>query len=200
MRRTVFLDMGNVLVWFSHERMCAQVASVFNCEPAAVHAVLFEDGLQQEFESGRVTEADLRHKLESQLESHADPDHLRRAVSDIFEVNREIVPLLDELKRKGSRLILLSNTNVIHFEFIRSEFDILDWFDDFILSYEVGSLKPHPEIFRFALQRAAVGAEDCFFTDDILENVEQARLLGIAAEVFTDSTTLEHQLRALNFI
>ena len=40
-------------------------------------------------------------------------------------------------------------------------------FDTWILSYEVGVMKPDPEIFRIALLKAGVGADETIFIDDI---------------------------------
>ncbi len=196
MIRTVFLDMGNVLVLFSHEQMCAQIAALFDREIAVVRQALFESGLQHAFEAGRVSETEMRHRLESALGCAVDAGELRQAASDIFELNTAILPLLDQLKQNGARLVLVSNTSTIHFEFIRNRFDLLDRFDAFVLSFQVGALKPHPAMFRSALDRADCDPADCFFTDDLLENVEQARRMGLAAEVFTSPSEFEQQMRS----
>ena len=49
MIRTFLFDMGNVLVHFSHEKMCAQMGAL--CEKSAeeVRDVLFESGMQADF-------------------------------------------------------------------------------------------------------------------------------------------------------
>lgn len=200
MIRTVFLDMGNVLVLFSHAQMCAQIAALFDRDIAVVGHALFDSGLQHAFEAGLVSETEVHRRLESALGCAVDAGELRQAASDIFEVNTAMLPLLDQLKQNGARLVLLSNTSTIHFEFIQNRFDLLDRFDDFVLSFHVGALKPHPEIFRAALDRADCDRGDCFFTDDILENVEQARRMGIAAEVFTSPSEFEQQMRSLGLL
>jgi len=195
MIKTVFLDMGNVLVLFSHERMCAQIAALCACPVATVQAALIDAGLQHEFELGHVSEIEFGSRLGSSLQTVFDPHQLRQASSDIFEVNQPVLTVLDQLQHNGTRLVLLSNTSVAHFEFIGDRFDVLDRFDDCVLSFQVGAMKPDPRIFTAALELAECSAGECFFTDDLRENVEQARRMGIVSEVFTGSEAFEQQMR-----
>ena len=50
----LYFDLGKVLVDFSVERMCRQIATVADLEPAAVYEAIFSGGLQQQYESGRI--------------------------------------------------------------------------------------------------------------------------------------------------
>ena len=200
MIKTVFLDMGNVLVLFSHERMCAQIATLCARPTATVQSALIESGLQHEFELGRVNEVEFGNRLGSALQTTFDRDQLRQASSDIFELNVPLLALLDQVQQNATRLVLLSNTSIAHFEFIRDRFDVLDRFDDFVLSFQVGALKPHSQIFNAALELAECPAEECFFTDDLRENVEQARRMGMVSEVFTSPVAFEQQMRKLHLV
>jgi glycosyltransferase involved in cell wall biosynthesis len=85
--------------------------------------------------------------------------------------------------RKRYRLLLLSNTNAIHFAMIRENYPMLRHFHDFILSYEVKAMKPNPAIYREAVARAGCDAGECFFTDDIRDYVEAARREGLDARL-----------------
>ena len=59
-----------------------------------------------------------------------------------------------------------------------------------ILSHEVGTAKPEPDIYRVAAERAGVAPERIFFCDDIPAHVEAAHLAGWQAEVFTSAAAL----------
>ena len=48
-------------------------------------------------------------------------------------------------------LILVSNTNQAHIEFMRQNYRLMEYFDHHVLSYEVGSLKPDRKIFEHAI-------------------------------------------------
>ena len=54
-----------------------------------------------------------------------------------------------------------------------------------MMSNEVGLLKPDPAIFETALDLLGVLPQQAIFVDDIAENVEAARELGMAGIVHT---------------
>ncbi len=194
MIRTFLFDMGNVLVHFSHERMCEQIGALCGQTGPDLKQHLISSGRQWDFERGLVSPDEFHQWFESTFKTKVDQKALARAASDIFTLNEPIVPVLDELKSRGYRLVLLSNTSVFHYEFIRDQFQVLDRFDDFVLSYEVKALKPEPAIYEDALKKIGCDAPDCFYTDDIVQYVEGGRRHGLDAEVFTTVNELKTQL------
>ena len=96
-----------------------------------------------------------------------DRNALIDASSDIFTLNEPIVPLLDELRRLGVRLVLLSNTHPWHVDFVRRRFDVLDRFDELVLSYAVGAVKPEPAVFEATVKALRCSPSEAFYTDDI---------------------------------
>jgi len=195
--RTLLIDLGNVLLFFSHERMCVQIAQACHGSLADLQQILFEGQLQRRFEQGEVSEEGFRQVLEAELGRTLDAEALRRAGSDIFSLNEPMVPLLDRWKRDGYRLVLLSNTCITHYEWVLEHFDLLNRFDECVLSYRVGAVKPDEAIFRAALEAIQCPPEECFYTDDIEEYVAGGRSFGLRAEVFRDVPTLTRQLETL---
>ena len=65
------------------------------------------------------------------------------------------------------RMLVLSNTNAIHFDMVRQNYPWLRHFDHLVLSYEVKAMKPAPAIYHAAIERSGCPPEECFFTDDI---------------------------------
>ena len=194
MIKTFLFDMGNVLVHFSHDRMCEQIGALCGRTGADLKHLLIESGWQLDFERGLVTPEEFHFWFEEKFKARVDIKDLAFAASDIFTLNAPIVPVLDELKSRGHRLVLLSNTSVFHFDFVRERFNVLDRFDDFVLSYEVKALKPHPDIFEDALKKIECDAPDCFYTDDIAQYVEGGRQHGLDAEIFTTASELKKHL------
>lgn len=194
--RACLFDMGNVLVHFSHERMCRQIASVCEASPDDVQRLLFNGELHWKFDRGELTSADFHRLLCEEFEGNPTLDELKLAASDIFELNSPIVAVLHRLKQAGIRLILLSNTSSAHHEFIRDRFDVLNCFDGFSMSFEVGAIKPEDAIYLKAVELAGVEPGECFYTDDIESYVMRGRELGIDSEVFVGVEPLIEQLRA----
>ena len=105
-----------------------------------------------------------------------------RAWEDIFWLNESVGELIAGLKREGYRIFLGSNTNVLHATFYRRQFaGTLDLMDGFILSYEVGCLKPSRGFYDACAARPVSPPAACLFIDDIAENVEGARQAGLSA-------------------
>jgi HAD superfamily hydrolase (TIGR01509 family) len=194
MLKTILFDMGNVLVYFSHERMVKQIAEVCGQQAESVGEFLLDSGLQWEFERGLIGEGEFHRRVEAFAGRDVDYRDLLQAGADIFWRNDSILPVLDGLKTLGVRLVVLSNTCASHFEFVRRRFDCLGYFDDFVLSCEVGAIKPEPAIYEAALERIACAPSECFYTDDVERNVEAARAFGLRAHVYTDADALVAQL------
>lgn len=196
MIRTLLFDMGNVLLHFSHEKMCAQMGALCGRTGDDLRRDLLESGRQLDFERGRYTGDEFHAWFEEHAGQRVCRDRLALAASEIFLLNTPMLPILDGLKRHGYRLVLLSNTSVYHFEHVRRQFDILDRFDAFVLSYEAGAVKPEPAIFEAALRAIDCPPSQCFYTDDIPAYVETGRAFGLDAEVFTTAENLERHLQA----
>jgi putative hydrolase of the HAD superfamily len=186
--------MGNVLVHFCHDRMCRQIGALCGQTGPDIRTLLFDSELQWQFERGRLSEREFHTELSRLVAAELEFEALVEAGSDIFQLNEPIVPILESLKSQGKRLVLLSNTSVSHFEFVRRRFDVLQHFDEYVLSYEVGALKPDAEIFEAALRKIECTPQECFYTDDIVAYIAAAREHGLEAEVFTTPESLRGHL------
>ncbi|TVZ25375.1 putative hydrolase of the HAD superfamily [Gillisia sp. Hel_I_86] len=84
---------------------------------------------------------------------------------------------------KNYQLILLSNTNEIHIDWVKEKIPFFEefkaCFDAFYLSHEINLRKPNSDIFEFVLNKHQLKAEECLFIDDTLENTKAAEKLGI---------------------
>ena len=96
-----------------------------------------------------------------------------------FELYDDVLPKLQELRRQGLRLGLVSNTGRDLPRFV--EHHGLD-VDAVLASGAYGKTKPHPTIFRAVLERLDVEpARAAMVGDSIEDDVEGARALGMTA-------------------
>jgi HAD superfamily hydrolase (TIGR01509 family) len=200
MIRTCFFDMGNVLVHFSHDLMCRNIGELCGWTDDRVKTFLIEEGRQWQLERGEISEEELRDQLADASGRSLPLDDFRHAAADIFRLNHSIVPVLQRLRAAGKRLVLLSNTSVTHLRFIEQRFDILNYMDDRVTSFEVGALKPDESIFRAALAKADCPAHECFYTDDIQPYVDRAGSMGIHARLYTSTELLVSSLNELRVL
>lgn len=193
--RAVLFDLGRVLVHFDFGRVYRKLESI--CPHAAVEIPrkLAESGLAEQFETGLIEPRDFVAKLTKILDFDIDFDAFCPLFCEIF--THTLVPesLVERLASRY-RLVLLSNTNAIHFDMIRRTYPILRHFHELVLSYQVKAMKPHPDIYRAAIAAAGCRPEECFYTDDIAAYVEGAQRMGIDAVQFEDAEQLQREMRA----
>ncbi len=205
--KVLYFDLGKVLLEFSHERMCAQMAKVAGSTPEVVWDALFSEGAcraaQIRLETGHLTTDEFFDHFCQATGSSPDRQRLAQAVCDIFAPIEPMWQFTRDLAAAGNRLALLSNTNAVQWQYITDgrfppvaigrPASVFDWA---ILSYEVGSMKPDRAIYEAAIERAGVAPHEIFFTDDRPENVEGARAAGIDAVQFIDAEQLAAELLA----
>ncbi|MCX7422759.1 MAG: HAD family phosphatase [Planctomycetia bacterium] len=194
MIRTCLFDMGNVLVFFSHDRMCQQLGQLCGLTGPEMRHLLIDSGVQWDYERGRLNTVQFQDWFQTATGCQITLPELNRAGADIFWLNEPIVPVLDRLKELGIRLVLLSNTCQTHFDWIWKHFDVLQRFDAHVTSCAVRAVKPEPEIYHAVLDQIGCPVKECFYTDDISQYVEAGRSHGFSAEVFTDVPNLIQHL------
>lgn len=195
MIRAVFFDVGQVLLWFSHERMCRRLAGVAGVEPGAVRRLIFDSGFSSRYDRGEATTEELLARLQEISRRSFAAEAARRAGADIFVPNVETVSLVEELAATGLFLGVISNTCPLHVEHFLEAFPVFGLFDRLVLSCEVGAAKPEPAIFDAALAAAGHPPAACFFTDDKPEYVLAARRSGLDGETFRGASHLRRDLR-----
>lgn len=192
MKKTVFFDLGNVLLFFDHQRMYQQVADF--CGLKSDHLLPYVHNILDPYERGAIDSRGIHRHLCDISRKQLDFAGLMHAMSDIFQPNMKMVSLIKELKSKKVPLYILSNTCEAHFNYAYTHYPVLHLFDGYVLSYEVGARKPEKQIFDKALLLAKCSHEDCFYTDDISEYVAAAKQLQIDAEVYQNHEQFVQQL------
>ena len=110
------------------------------------------------------------------------------------------VEILGELRKKGHGLHALTNWSAETFPVARRRFEFLKWFENIVVSGEVGLAKPDPRIFKLAIERCKLVASRTVFIDDSLKNVEAGRNAGLHALHFRDPDQLRADLTQLGLL
>ncbi len=195
MHKAIIFDLGKVLVPFDFalgyralEQRCPHPIPEIRRRIAA-------SGLVEHLEKGLIEPRAFVAQLSQVLDLRVDYDAFCQIWGCIF--NGQLIPdeVLASLAARY-RLLMLSNTNEIHFQTIREKYTLTRHFHDLILSFQVHAMKPEPEIFRAAVERAGCRPEECFYTDDIASFVEAARQEGIDAVQFESPAQIERQMNA----
>jgi putative hydrolase of the HAD superfamily len=195
MYKAIIFDLGKVLVHFDFKRGYRQLEGLCPYPAAEIPKRIGPTGLVPRFETGLIEPRDFVEQLSKVLDLQVDYGRFCEIWGSIF--CHTLVPesMLEGLAARY-RLLLMSNTNALHFEIIRRDYPLIRHFHHLILSHEVKAMKPRPEIYQAAVARAGCRPEECFFTDDMPEFVEGARRMGIDAVQFQSAEQLEGELRS----
>lgn len=186
----ILFDLGKVLIDFNFETGVQALHAACSISRDQFEDVLWDEAWIRRYERGEISTREFHDYLCETADLKMElPDFCQTWTSVFLPGLLVSEDLLAALKRKYP-LILVSNTNEAHFDFIRSQYRVLDYFDRHVLSYEVGSLKPDRKIFERAIAVSGCPAESLFFTDDREENILAARQLGIYGHQFKTESNL----------
>jgi putative hydrolase of the HAD superfamily len=198
--RAILLDLGKVLVDFDLGRFGEWIIPATGVSAEELRSLINAGGLAVNYETGVVGDADFHGELCRRTSTRLAWDEFVGAWNSIF-LAEPLVPdeILAQLA-ENAPMWIVSNTNRIHFDFIAKRYSFIRYFRGFILSHEVGAMKPDRRIFENALQRAGVGAGEALFVDDQIRNVEAARELGMDAFQFLNVDQFTHELAARDLL
>ena len=127
------------------------------------------------------------------------PKRVEELLEDKGEIikNEQLLTYIGELRHRGYKIGLLSNiaTNWIRDTFLTLEEQAL--FDDMVMSFKVGMVKPDRRIFQLACERLSVESTEAAFVDDIDRYCEAAEAEGIKAIVYTDFKQMQSELESV---
>ena len=191
MIKTAIIDMGGVLVNLEWDLMFARmqehsgvsdVRSVIANGPIVVSAML-----------GHLNPHAYHETLCEKLDASLTYEEFVDIWNSLLSANETIAPPISRLKL-SYRLVLGSNPDAIPFAHALERFPVLQDFEQYFLSYEMGLMKPDPAFFHHILEALEAQADECIFIDDRAENVDAALSVGITAFRFVGVSQLEMDL------
>lgn len=138
----------------------------------------------KEYEKGEISSEDFVSYYCNnfpQLDPHEFKNCWNSVLLDFPEHRLKFLKKLDEEDKY--KLILLSNTNHVHIDWVKENISFFkefqSCFDAFYLSQEIGMRKPDEDIFQFVLEEHDLKPQETLFIDDTKENTDAAAGLGI---------------------
>ena len=190
----IAFDLGNVLVAVDHFRFCHGFGALVNLTPEEVFAAVFDSDLEPGYDTGRLSSEEFYQRLLARFGLALPYPRFAELWNDIFAPLEDMEATVEHLAGRYP-LYLLSNTNPLHFQYIKEHFSLLRHFRRHILSYEVGSRKPEPGIFQALIRATDCPPARCLFLDDKLPFVEAARTHGLVAWHFTSPRDFKEEMR-----
>jgi len=149
----IIFDLGKVLVNFDYSIAAKKVAARSRQQSLdALHDFLSASPLLVDYERGRLTRAEFFQAVQAATGFFGTAEEFGGYFADIFTEIPETIALHATLRQRGHPTYIFSNTNDLAIEHVRRNFPFFRNFDGYIFSYEVGAVKPQPEIYA-AMER-----------------------------------------------
>lgn len=190
----ITFDLGNVLVNVNHMEFCRRLAVLTPLAPEEIFEYVFNGSLEPGYDTGKITSQEFYQHILAQFNVQVDFERFARWWNSLFSPIQEMEAIVEKLAAKYP-LFLLSNTNILHFEFILQNYPVLNHFTKFVLSYRIGSRKPESGIYEYLIRQSGVSPERILFIDDKMPFVNAARTHGIQAWQFTGCTEFIQKLK-----
>lgn len=173
---TFLYDIGRVLLDFNFEDSLARLfpEEITDREERMTRMLDRKD----EFETGKIGVDEYIDWALGVLGSKATPAEFTHAWRNIFTPNEPMWARVRQLAADGNKLVLFSNINGIHAPWLFTEFPEFSLFHGAVLSYETGHVKPHREIYQYAIDHHGLVPEETIYIDDLPQNVATGRAMG----------------------
>jgi putative hydrolase of the HAD superfamily len=182
-------------VLFDHMASARRIAAGAKTDPESLFRFFFESPLMVEHDTGRISTPQFHRALREQLGLAAGYEEFLEAWNNIFTENQEMTALVRRVMRRYP-CYLVSNTNRPHFESVRGRFPVIGEFAGWVLSYEVGALKPDPAIYRRGLELAGAEPHEVFYVDDRQDLIDAGRSMGFQTHRYVGTEPLIQELEA----
>ena len=179
----IILDMGNVLLEWNKDKILQGVSDTKK-DYLILDKTIFQSGLWEKLDFGTMPREELVLEVVSMI-----GNTYQKKVEEVIwnwpsyiDIYTEVFPVLSELKKKGHRIFVLSNTSKVFYDLLDEQLSPLkEVLDGFVLSCDIKAIKPDLAMFKEILDKYQLDPTHCVFLDDIEDNTSAAEKLGIKA-------------------
>jgi glucose-1-phosphatase len=177
--RALIFDVGGVLVRTVDQRGRREWEIRLGLEPGDAERFVLNSKMGKKAQRGEISDEELWAWVGDYLSLGKNLPNFRRDFWRGDEVNQPLVSLIRGLSPKYRMAILSNATDALHTTL--TNYGLTQDFDLVVGSAYEGVMKPEPAIFLRTLERLECQPSESVFIDDMLENVEAARSLGLNA-------------------
>ncbi len=179
MIKTIIFDFGDVFINLDKPATLRELSQLGDFQ--------FNDSIQDlnnQYEVGKITTKEFIQNYHHLLPEATEQQLIEAWNAILSDFPKYRLDFVKHLAATGDyKLILLSNTNELHINWIKQHISFYEefksCFNSFYLSHEIQYRKPNSDIFEFVLQEHQIQPTETLFVDDTKENTDAAQKLGI---------------------
>ncbi len=180
--KALLFDIGNVVIRVDMQRSFDHWGVSSGVHPSNFAARHQRDAVHQQYERGEIETAVYMTHLRQLLGLEIGLEQMVEGWNALLL--EEVDGIAEVLQRLAGAVPLyaFSNTNRAHVEHLTARFgSLLDLFDEVFVSSSIGHRKPEPQSFRHVADAIGVTPAEILFFDDLMENIDGARAVGLQA-------------------
>ncbi len=179
MIKTLLFDFGDVFLNLDKEATTRELKKL--------GAIQFTKEMQlvnNEYEKGEITSNAFLKRYKKWFPNVSKQQLIDAWNAILLDFPEHRIQFIEQLAAsKKHQLLLLSNTNEIHINWVKENIQYFErfkkCFEKFYLSHEINIRKPDTAIYKFVLKNNQIKPENILFIDDTKANTDAAKALGI---------------------
>ena len=197
--KAVVFDYGQVISFPQDPKVVEELAGLCGVDGARFKSSLWS--LRTEYDRGTINSKEYYKKVLASLDVNLDDGKIDQMVKMDLEswkgINTETVALMEDIKRAGYLLGILSNMPNDFLVWARKNIPVFSLPHVGLFSCEVNLIKPEEAIYRKLLDMMGVESREIVFFDDKMENVKSAEAIGIIAILWETCESARRELSLL---
>jgi putative hydrolase of the HAD superfamily len=197
--KNIVFDLGGVLITLDHAEAVNRFKEAGLKNATQLLDPYHQKGIFLELEEGKISKENFYEAVRKEAGTFISNEAIDYGwMGFLKEVPEYKLTLLEELRKEGYRLYLLSNTNPVIMSWALSPAfspqgkSLDNYFDKLYLSYQIGYTKPHPEIYRFMFDDSGMIPSETLFIDDGIANIEIGEKLGMKTYLTANGEDFRH--------
>lgn len=223
MTKTIIFDLGGVVlnrgIWLFRENLVRE----YGVSIEDTHKAFLK--YYKSYFSGDINEEEFWESFLGDLKIKENWRKFREQLLNNFEPNEGMFKLIDNLRKKGYKVALLSDQTKEWWPFLNKKYKIDSHFDYCLISYKLGinkpdvqvymtmrgnyksdpeaykkskKYKPDTKIYKLALEKCKSKPEDTIYIDDLKHHLGPPEELGIKTIFYESTEQLKKDLEKLS--
>lgn len=190
MYKNILLDMGNVIMDFSPDYILSMYTQDVKLINFLKYKIVYTNAWAKS-DKGELTEEGVYEETIKDLDEkyHALAKDIIYTWYKYKVDSSEMYELMKDLKNKGYRLFLCSNA-AKSFHKYEDKIEAFKLLEVKVVSADIKKIKPDKEFFEYVLNKYSLKPEECFFIDDLAQNIKGAYECGIDGYQYNGNTGL----------
>ncbi|WP_299248306.1 HAD family phosphatase [uncultured Aquimarina sp.] len=179
MIKTIIFDFGDVFINLDKPATLKELSKL------GISSLTKElEHINESYETGNITTVEFINYYKKLLPNSTERQLIDAWNAILKDFPKHRLEFIQKLAtEKNYKLILLSNTNELHIDWIKEHvsfyYEFKSCFDTFYLSHEINIRKPNLDIFQFVINNHQLNPSETLFIDDTFDNTNAAKQLGI---------------------